>query len=197
VSNFSVGAVDDLEKLAALLRERNAISQSITEIIGRPAQPGHIGEWIASKVFDIELEPSAVTKGIDGRFRSGELSGKSVNVKFYAKLESTLAIRSDALPDYYLVLAGPRSVVMHSRGDARPWYIDFVFLFDSIDLCRRLAQNGSAKLDEFATSIRRCYWDQAEIYPIQINPLIAISSTQRQAISLFSSCADRSDYACR
>jgi hypothetical protein len=166
-------------------------------MIGRPTQIGHIGEWFASKVFDIELEPSAVAKGIEGRFRSGVLSGNSVNVKFYAKLESTLAIRSDALPDYYLVLTDPRSVAMHSRGDARPWCIDYVFLFDSIDLCQRLAQNGSAKLDEFATSIRRCYWDQAEIYPNQTNPLMAISSTQRRAISLFGSWADRSDYACK
>jgi hypothetical protein len=36
---------------------------------------GHLGEWIASVVFDIELESSASAKGIDGRFRSGPLRG--------------------------------------------------------------------------------------------------------------------------
>lgn len=42
---------------------------------------GHLGEWTASKVFDIELEKSAVAAALDGHFRGSPLAGKSVNVK--------------------------------------------------------------------------------------------------------------------
>jgi hypothetical protein len=42
---------------------------------------GHLGEWIAVQVLDIELEVSAVSAGIDGHFRSGPLQGRTVNVK--------------------------------------------------------------------------------------------------------------------
>jgi hypothetical protein len=48
---------------------------------------GHLGEWIASQVFDIALEVSAVAEGIDGVFRSGALEGSMVNVKWYLKRE--------------------------------------------------------------------------------------------------------------
>ena len=70
--------VTEVAQLAELIRERNEVAWRITQLIGRPAQIGHIGEWIASRTFDIELEVSAVAKGIDGRFRSGPLQGKSV-----------------------------------------------------------------------------------------------------------------------
>ena len=50
----------DLQSLAALIRARNAIEIPITQIIGRPSQLGHIGEFIASRIFDIALEESAV-----------------------------------------------------------------------------------------------------------------------------------------
>jgi len=54
-----------------------------------------MGEWIASKVFDIQLEDSAVAKAIDGRFRSGPLAGKTVNIKIYGKREGLLDTNSD------------------------------------------------------------------------------------------------------
>jgi hypothetical protein len=34
---------------------------------------GHLGEWIAAQVFDIELETSASRAAIDGRFKTGSL----------------------------------------------------------------------------------------------------------------------------
>jgi hypothetical protein len=55
-----------VEKLAQLIHERNRISEEIARIIGRPALSGHIGEYIASKIFNIRLEESAISKGIDG-----------------------------------------------------------------------------------------------------------------------------------
>ena len=67
----------DLVELASLLRERNVIDESIGRLIDRPMTAGHAGEWIASRIFDIQLEPSAVAKAIDGRFRSGPLSGRA------------------------------------------------------------------------------------------------------------------------
>ena len=77
-----------MEKLARLIHERNRVSEEITGIIGKPALNGHIGEYIASKIFGIKLEASATSKGIDGRFNEGSLKGKSVNVKLYGKKEN-------------------------------------------------------------------------------------------------------------
>jgi hypothetical protein len=54
---------------AALLRECNAIDAEMAQLIDRPMTSGHLGEWIAAHVFDIELEASAVAASIDGRFR--------------------------------------------------------------------------------------------------------------------------------
>ena len=71
--------MNQLIELVALLRQYNQIGSQIAAIIGRPAQIGHIGEFIASQIFDIELEKIANAKAIDGRFRVGALAGKSVN----------------------------------------------------------------------------------------------------------------------
>jgi hypothetical protein len=78
-------AEEDLRKIASLLRERNVIDEKIAAVIHRPMTAGHLGEWIASQVFDIELATSAVAAAIDGRFRAGPLQGHTVNVKWYLK----------------------------------------------------------------------------------------------------------------
>jgi hypothetical protein len=74
---------DDLERLAALIREQNRVAEEIGKLIGRPALVGHVGEFIAAKVFDIKLAASATERAIDGHFVSGPLVGRSVNVKWY------------------------------------------------------------------------------------------------------------------
>jgi len=51
-----------LRELATLLAERNRTEQAITAIINRPAALGHIGEFIASSIFDIALEKSATQR---------------------------------------------------------------------------------------------------------------------------------------
>lgn len=84
--------MSELEKLADLISERNRISKTISKLIGRPALPRHIGEYIASKIFNIELEEFATSKGIDGRFTEGPLKGKTVNIKLYGKREGLLDI---------------------------------------------------------------------------------------------------------
>ncbi len=72
-----------IRRLAALIGTKNAADAAIAEMIGRPCQIGHVGEWIAAQVFDIELHPSAAVEASDGVFRAGSLAGRSVNVKWY------------------------------------------------------------------------------------------------------------------
>src|SRR5262245_57242332 len=117
---------DQLSCLAELLKRRNALECEITELIARPASIGHLGEFIASRIFNISLQHSASSKGIDGHFSDGTLRGRSVNIKWYAMREGLLDITPDFLPDYYLVLTGPRSPAVTSRGRSRPWSIDGV-----------------------------------------------------------------------
>lgn len=123
-----------LARVAALLRERNAIDAELTGLMQRPMTSGHLGEWIAAQIFDIELESSATAAGIDGHFQSGPLRDCSVNVKWYLKREGLLDTTESAILDYCLVLAGPPSGAVSSKGATRPWCIQAVFLFDARQL---------------------------------------------------------------
>jgi hypothetical protein len=177
----------ELQHLSELLRERNGIDARISQLIGRPALQGHIGEFIGSKVFDIELERSATQKAIDGRFRSGPLAGPTVNIKFYAKQESVLDIHTTVQPDYYLVLAGPESSASSSRGKSRPLVVDHVYLFHAgavVEAVRR--RNVKVGI---ATSVPKRLWREAEIYPAQRNAELPVSPEQHSLLALFSSNA--------
>lgn len=174
---------DELAQIARLLTERNAIDDTIAAIIDRPMTAGHLGEWIAAQVFDIELERSASTAAIDGRFRSGPLQDQTVNVKWYLKQEGLLDISESDAPDYYLVLTGPRSSLLTSRGGIRPWRIDHVYLFHAPSL---LAEQRSRGVKTgVAASVRKSQWTSIEIYPDQINPLLPLSDRQLQLLELF------------
>jgi hypothetical protein len=173
----------NLPRLAELLKEKHLIDEKIASLVGRPAQIGHVGEYIASAIFDIKLEMSATAKGIDGHFSTGPLAGRSVNVKWYAKLESLLDLTPAYLPDEYLVLTGPRSTALSSRGTHRPWLIQFAFLFDAHELVHTLTARGS-KLG-VASSVPRRYWDEAEIYPAQNSKRLLLSEEQRAMLRLF------------
>jgi hypothetical protein len=70
--------VAELKTLSELLDQRNRVDRGIAQVLKRPAEGGHIGEFIASRVFDITLEPSAARRGFDGRFVSGALAGRTV-----------------------------------------------------------------------------------------------------------------------
>jgi hypothetical protein len=111
--------VEQITRLAELLKARNSIDAEIAAITGRPMTSGHLGEWIASRVFGIELEPSAAAAAIDGRFRSAPFAGMTVNVKWYLKREGLLDMSSSPALDSYLVLAGPASAAASSRGSTR------------------------------------------------------------------------------
>lgn len=172
-----------LTQLAALIKTRNAIDREIAAVIDRPASIGHIGEFIASQVFGIALEESAVNKGHDGHFIDGPLAGKTVNVKFYGKWESMLDVNPDGIPDYYLVLTGPKAASMTSRGGTRPLVIESVFLFESGLLIETLRARG-VKLGA-ATSVAKHLWEAAEIYPTSRNGTLVLVNDQRAMMAQF------------
>jgi len=173
----------DLKELAGLLKQLNNVGKRISAVIGRPSLIGHAGEFIASKVFDLALKDSASTKAIDGHFKSGPLQGKSVNVKWYGKQESFLDITQGSLPDYYLVMTGPKTQSGSSRGANRPWVIEHVYLFDAPQLVRDL-ERSEVKIG-IPTSIRKAYWESAEIYPRQQNRQYFMTKSQMELLAMF------------
>jgi hypothetical protein len=181
--------MEELNKLAALIRQRNEISDAIAALIGRPAEIGHIGEFIAAHMFNITLHSSASEKSSDGYFTAPPFQGKSVNIKWYAKLERTLDLTPAAYPDYYLVLTGPASRETTSRNTTRSLAIHAVFLFDACRLHLALTER-SVKLG-IATSIARALWDQAEIYPMQRNHELVLNEHQRGLLALFQASVSR------
>jgi len=172
-----------LERVAALIAERNAVDAEIGAITGRPVVAGHLGEWIAAQIFDITLESSAVAKGIDGRFTSGVLEGRTVNVKWYAKREGNVDLTDDSDADFYLVMTGPRAAPVSSRGGARPLRITGVYVFGIPELLRELRDRG-VKIG-IATSVRVGDWKAAEVFPLQANQALVLSDDQRDALKLF------------
>jgi hypothetical protein len=175
--------LNGLEKLASLIKEKEEVNKEIAKIIGRPAQLGHVGEYIASHIFNIKLEESASFKGSDGVFTDGRLKDQSVNIKWYTKREGLLDINPDGIPDYYLVLTGPKSVSPSSRGTIRPWVVESVYVFESTELIGLLKERG-VKLG-IASSVKRDLWDAAEIYPRQEQTKLILTDEQRGLLSLF------------
>ncbi len=175
--------MDEIQRLAEFIKQRNAVEDEIAAIIGRPAHPGHVGEFVASRIFGIELSESAVNKGSDGYFRGGSLAGKSVNIKKYSLNQSILDIRPDALPDYFLVMAGPKSQPVSSRGTVQNWNIASVFLFDAPALVEQLKRR-KVKIG-IATSVRKHLWDEAEVYPTPNNPALQLTASQLKMLEMF------------
>jgi len=173
----------ELERIADLLSKRNKIDFELSRIIGRPSQRGHLGEFIASNIFNIELEYSATEKGIDGVFLNEPLQGKTVNIKFYGKQEGILDIQLANLADYYLVLTGPKSQPKTSRGNSRPLIISNVYLFDTRLLVNSLKKRR-IKLG-IATSVANLYWSSAEIFPKSKNSLLQLNNQQVELLKLF------------
>jgi hypothetical protein len=173
----------DVARIAEILHERNALDKRIAGIINRPMTSGHLGEWIAARIFDIQLERAATAPAVDGRFTQGNLAGKTVNVKWYLKREGILDVTTSNLLDYYLVLAGPPAPALTSLGGTRPWCIQSVHLFDARQLLTDLLARG-LKVG-VATSVRAAQWTAAEIYPAATNPLLPVGPDQRELLRLF------------
>lgn len=169
-----------MEELSLLIKERNEVDDRISQITGRPANIGALGEHIASLIFCIKLIDSKSARSIDGWFQEGPLTGRSVNIKWYAKLEKTIDLCTVAPPDFYLVLSGPRSKDCKSLGP-RPLLIHHVHLFDAAALDCRLSRVKKGA----ATSVRSELWDVCEIYPESRSPILTLSQEQREALRLF------------
>lgn len=119
----------DLEQVARLIHERNEIDAQVNAIVRRSPVHGHLGEYIAAAIFDINLNRSASHAGHDGSFASGVLEGKTVNIKWYGRREGILDMKEENAPDFYLVMTGPRGPGV--RGGLRPLVIDAVYLFET------------------------------------------------------------------
>lgn len=173
----------DIEKLASFLMERNEIDRKITEVIHRPAEKGHISEWIASKLFPIKLNYNGREKGYDGIFMDGTLEGKKVNVKYYSANQHIIDLNPNVGEDIFLlILTGPYSSVSSSKDQKRPFCISNIYLFNERNLCNSL-QGGNVKVG-VGSSVRREYWEANEIYPE--DKLGYDLGMKRELLSLFS-----------
>lgn len=176
-------AVELVTAVATLVRERNTIDAQIARITNRPMVAGHLGEWLASQLFEIDLEASAVAKAIDGRFTQGALAGKTVNVKWYGKREGLLDMTMSEAIDYYLVFTGPKVAAASSRGGVRPMRIDACYLFDAQGLvARQLARGVKVGI---ASSVLAAEWEAAEIYPNANNQLLEVDADAKAMLQLF------------
>ncbi len=86
--------------------------------------------------------------------------------------------------DYYVVMSGPSGAAVSSRGGTRPLLIEGVYLFDAARLLDALRAQG-LKIG-VATSVRRGYWQEAEIFPRQRSRNLLLSQEQQGALALFS-----------
>lgn len=176
-------AVAELRTLGELLNQRNRIDRAIAHVLKRPAERGHIGEFIASRVFDITLEPSAANRGYDGRFTSGPFAGRTVNIKLYGKREGLLDLIETPNTDFYLVMCGPRSPAVSSKGETRDLAIESIYLFEAQQLLSQLRTRG-VKIG-VATSVANQYWDTAEIFPRPSERRLILDAEQRAALAAF------------
>jgi len=144
---------------------------------------GHLGEWIAARIFDIDLESNATTAGFDGRFTSDALRGRTVNVKWYLKREGLLDLTDSDAVEYYLVLTGPTAPATHSRGAVRPWCITSVYLFDARVLLNDLRGRG-VKIG-VASSVRAAQWEATQIYPEQRSKALTLTPAQVELLRQF------------
>ena len=175
--------MDDLVQLADLIKTRNWVEGYISTLVGGSAQMAQVGAFIASRVFRIAPQDSASRRDVDGHFVQGPLGGRLVNIRWHPNREGVLDLNPDALPDFYLVLAGPESPAAASRNAARPWLIASVYLFDAQALVDEL--RGLGIRITTATSIPQDLWQRGEVYPNQSASILALSAAQRRMLALF------------
>jgi hypothetical protein len=181
---WGISMKESLRPLASLLAQRNMIDDEIARLIGRPAIPGHIGEYIAAAIFDIELFFSATHRAADGVFRMGPLQGKEVNIKLYGKQEGIIDVREDAVPDFYLVLTGLKAGAESTRGRTRPLVINHAYIFPGQALLQTLKSRGRRVGP--ASSIPQAEWDRAEVWPVPASGHLILEPAQATALGMFS-----------
>lgn len=171
-----------IEQLADLLLKHEETARQIAALIKKPAHRGHIGEFIAMHVFAIDLVRQGNNKGSDGVFRSGNLAGRSVNVKFYSSNDRTLDVNTTAVPpDFYLVLTGPRAARGLLEEPPPLFALDHIYLFEHATLLPLLKGLAIGA----ATSVRKAIWDAAEVYPNARNAQLVLTVDQRRLLKMF------------
>ena len=157
--------MEKIKEFAQLINQRNEIDHKIVkDYIGRPAEKGHIAEWIASKAFPITLNKKGNQSEYDGVFNSGSLKGKRVDIKYLAVNNRILDINNKLTSEVYLlVFTGPYEAAQSSKDKVRPFCISNIYLFNENELCRELKDNEVHV--GIATSVRKKYWEENEIYP--------------------------------
>ena len=177
----------DLEKLSTLIKKWNRLEREISAIIERPGTISNVGEYIASKVFDIVLERSRTRQAYDGVFGNGLLKGLRVNVKISRERESFIDWRDDALPDFFLILAGPKRTSRRKTGESRPVRIASAYLFRVKETRAQLISRevNLPKNRRVQASIAHWQWEAAEVFPNANCDLLVLSSKQRSLLMLF------------
>jgi hypothetical protein len=176
---------DELISLvASLVRERNAIDAKLAQIMHRPMASGHLGEWLASQIFDIELEKSAVTRGWDGRFRSGPLHDRTVNIKWYSNVRA-LSTRSSPqrwTATWYWPARHPR----RSLHEAAPAPGTSTPCTCSAHLNSTPSSSPAVSSSASPPACAHKQWTNAEIYP-STNPLLPMTPRQVELLGQFRS----------
>lgn len=54
-SNLTHQDRSERKRMGRLVAIRNAVDEEIAAVAGRPAEKGHLGEWIASRIFGVDL----------------------------------------------------------------------------------------------------------------------------------------------
>jgi hypothetical protein len=96
-----------------------------------------------------------------------------------------LDINPDALPDFFLVMTGPKSINPTSKGGIQPWLIDYVFLFNAAELMIEL--NARSVKIGIATSVQKHEWQNSEIYPNKRSMVYRMSDDQMGKVLAFGS----------
>ena len=155
--------MEKIKEFAQLINQRNEIDYKIEDYIRWPAEKGHIAEWIASKAFPITLNNKGNQSEYDGVFNSGSLKGKRVDIKYLAVNNHIININNKLTSEVYLlVFTGPYEAAQSSRDKVRPFCISNIYLFNENELYMELKDKVKVGI---ATSVRKKYWEENEIYP--------------------------------
>ena len=131
MSTPEISSHTQLAQLAERIQRKNQVDNELAALVNRPAQLGHVGEFIAARIFGIRLYSSAMHAHSDGEFIDGPLAGRTVNVKWYPKRENMVDLTPGCVCDFHLVMTGPHSTETRTTGATRPWIITSVYLFDT------------------------------------------------------------------
>src|SRR5260370_37348918 len=101
--------MNNLPRLAELLKARNTVEGNIANLIEQPVNIASVGDYIASVIFGITHTESA-QKVIYDKFSYCPLAGHTVHVQWHTRCEVARRLRTDSTPDYYIGMVGQTTV---------------------------------------------------------------------------------------